>query len=227
VSFTVEDRAKLTYHTDGFVQFSSENPGRIISGRDPSSGEPKGLGVISHPLTNPIWTGASASVTAWGLDDFDLASDPKNLLVFEPDEIYYRGYAPDQKISFRIEVYVFPVHVVPPVRFRNGQAVMDTTMQSLNGPIAAVVTMKVIHLPEEKVFLGVYVNAMANLFPPPSGWILGGAGRWGADRPGFVLKGAYPRDLFPQPYHGSLDKSPKPGSDERKTADAMSDPGGR
>ena len=93
MSFTVEDRAKLSYHTDGFVQFSSENPGRIISGRDISSGEPKGLGVISHPLTNPIWTGASASITAWGLDDFDLAGDLKNLLVFEPDEIYYRGCA--------------------------------------------------------------------------------------------------------------------------------------
>jgi hypothetical protein len=48
VSFTVEDRAKLSYHTDGFVQFSSENPGRIISGRDPSTGEPKGPGGLAN-----------------------------------------------------------------------------------------------------------------------------------------------------------------------------------
>ena len=104
---------------------------------------------------------------------------------------------------------------------------MDATVQGLNGAIAAVVTMKVIHLPEERVFLGVYVNAMTNRFPSPSGWILGGAGSWGADRPGFVLKGAYPRDLFPQTYQGSLDRSPKPGSDDPKTADAVSEPPAR
>ena len=208
VSFTVEDRAKLSYHTDGFVQFSSENPGKIISGRDPASGEPKGLGVLSHPLTQPIWTGPSATVTAWGLDDFELADDRKNLIVFEPDEIYYRACTRDQKIAFEVEVYPFPVNVVPPVRFRNGHPVMDTTVHGLNGAIAAVVSMKVIHLPEERVFLGVYVNAMPNLFPAPSGWILGGAGSWGRDRPGFVLKGVYPRDLFHQAHQGSLDRSP-------------------
>src|SRR5580700_6160816 len=41
VGFTAEDRAKLTYHVDGFAQFSSENPGKIISGRNPKTGEPK------------------------------------------------------------------------------------------------------------------------------------------------------------------------------------------
>lgn len=208
VSFTVEDRAKLSYHTDGFVQFSSENQGRIISGREPSSGEPKGLGVMSHPLTAPIWTGPSASVTAWGLDDFDLPDDRKNLIVIEPDEIYYRACAPDQNIAFRLEVYAFPVNVVPPVRFRNGYPVMDTTVHPLNGAIAAVVSMRVIQLPEERVFLGVYVNAMVNRFPPASGWILGGAGSWGRDRPGFVLTGVYPRDLFHQSFQGSSDRTP-------------------
>src|ERR1700722_15799339 len=44
VAFTAENRTKLSYHVDGFVQFSSENPGTIISGRDPHTGEPKGLG---------------------------------------------------------------------------------------------------------------------------------------------------------------------------------------
>jgi hypothetical protein len=39
VGFTVEDRIKLTYHMDGFAHFSSENPGKVISGRDPQTGE--------------------------------------------------------------------------------------------------------------------------------------------------------------------------------------------
>src|SRR5262249_7184 len=200
----------------------SENPGKIISGRDPSSGEPKGLGVLSHPLTEPIWSGPSASVT--GLEDFDVAEDRKNLLVFDPEEIYYRASSPGQKMAFPLPFFAFPVNVVPPVRFRNGHPVMDTTVQGLNGAISAVVSMKVIHLPEERVFLGVYVNAAGNLFPPSSGWILGGAGSWGPDRPGFVLTGVYPRAPFHHPYQGSLDRSPKPGSGETKTADAASEP---
>src|ERR1700677_305009 len=35
VAFTAEDRVKLSYHSDGFAQFSSEISGRITSGRDP------------------------------------------------------------------------------------------------------------------------------------------------------------------------------------------------
>jgi len=82
VGFTVEDRAKLTYHTDGFAQFSSELAGRIISGRDPSTGAPKGLGLFTHPLANPIWSGPSASMTVWGLDDFEVAYESDTVRVF-------------------------------------------------------------------------------------------------------------------------------------------------
>src|ERR1700678_798174 len=46
VSFTADDRVKLSYHVDGFAQFSGERPGRITSGRDPNTGEAKGLGLI-------------------------------------------------------------------------------------------------------------------------------------------------------------------------------------
>jgi hypothetical protein len=43
VAFTAKDRVKLSYHADGFAQFSSETVGRIISGIDPETGEPKGF----------------------------------------------------------------------------------------------------------------------------------------------------------------------------------------
>jgi hypothetical protein len=209
VSFTAGDRVKLSYHTDGFIQFSGENPGKIISGRDPATGEPKGLGIMTHPLASPIWTGPSATVTAWGLDDFDTAEgseNARNTIVFEPDEIYHRSHMSEGATSWEIAIYPFPIHVVPPVRYAKGVPFVDTTIGCLNGAIASVVRMKVIHLPKEEVFLGVYVNAFRGYFPSPSGWVLGGAGSWGKDRPGHVLKGIYPRDFFSQPHSGSVDR---------------------
>ena len=217
VAFTAEDRVKLSYHTDGFVQFSSENPGKIISGRDPATGEPKGLGIMTpHPLDRPIWTGPSATVTAWGLEDFDPVEDTRNLVVFEPDEIYHRLAVSQPSNTWEISVYPFPVSVVPPVRYSKGVPFVDATVGATNGAIASVVRMKVIHLPEEKVFLGIYVNAFAGFFPSASGWVLGGAGNWGKDRPGHVLKGVYPRDAFSQPFSGSLDRTSNPSGHSPK-----------
>ena len=50
ISFTAEDRVKLSYHGDGFAQFSGEVGGKIISGRDPITKEPKGVGLMTYPL---------------------------------------------------------------------------------------------------------------------------------------------------------------------------------
>jgi hypothetical protein len=215
-AFTVDDRAKLSYHTDGFIQFSSANPGRIISGRDPSTGEPKGLGLMTHPLTTPIWMGPSASVTVWGLDDFDETKESKNLLIYEEGDFYYRGCTPEQADTWMISIYPFPVNAVPPIRFERGSPVLEMTVDCLNGALASVVRMKVINLPEEKIFLGVYINAFVGRFPSASGWILGGAGRWGKDRPGHVLKGVYPRELFSHTYLGSLDRNLRNSSDREQ-----------
>ncbi|MFL6697654.1 MAG: hypothetical protein ACJ8GJ_10845 [Vitreoscilla sp.] len=70
VPFSASDRVKLSYHADGFVQFSGETSSRIVSGRD-SEGRPKGLGLMSHPLDELIQSGPSVGCSAWGLADFE------------------------------------------------------------------------------------------------------------------------------------------------------------
>jgi len=64
--YSADDIVKFSYHPDGFVQFSSVTNNKIISGRN-SDGIPKGLGVLSWPLDNPISTGPSMTITFWGL----------------------------------------------------------------------------------------------------------------------------------------------------------------
>jgi hypothetical protein len=79
VGFTAEDRAKLTYHVDGFAQFSSEVQGKIVSGRDPKTGEPKGLGIYVRSLKSPSVSGPSVGVQVWGIAEFDKADNEEGL----------------------------------------------------------------------------------------------------------------------------------------------------
>lgn len=208
VGFTAEDRVKLSYHTDGFAQFSSEKPGRIRSGRDPATGEPKGLGLFTHPLKTPIWSGPSVGVTVWGIDEFEETKERDKPLVFEPSEFYYRGCTPDEANGWFLSIYAFPMGVVPPVRFHQGYSLLDVALGPLNVGLASVVQLKVLHLPEEKVFLGLFVNRMVINYPPKSGWILNGPGDFTWDRKGHVLMGVYPRDAIPTEGRGSLDRTP-------------------
>ena len=55
--FSAADRVKLSYHRDGFVHFSGEIKGRIISGLHPVTNEPKGVGLRTNPLSKPISSG--------------------------------------------------------------------------------------------------------------------------------------------------------------------------
>src|SRR5438876_650953 len=107
--YSADDRVKLTYHPSGFVQFSGEKPGKIVSGLDPSTGKPKGLGILSNPLSSPIQTGPTFGIVAWGLSDFEsLAKDSDDVLTFRAEETYFRGCSPGTENGIHIEGFVFP-----------------------------------------------------------------------------------------------------------------------
>jgi hypothetical protein len=121
--FTAENRTKLSYHVDGFAQFSSENQGTIISGRDPNTGEPKGLGVMARAFSKPSTSGPSVGIGVWGLQDFEETDQDKKLIVFEPSDFYYRLWGREQTNFWQLGIYVF--NGVPPVRFDGDQAKME------------------------------------------------------------------------------------------------------
>jgi hypothetical protein len=208
-AYTADDRVKLSYHADGFAQFSSEFKGNIISGIDEKTGQPKGLGLFTNPLTSPIWSGGSAGVTVWGMDEFEEVGNSDKPIIFEPDEFYYRGCFPDDARAWKISIWAFPVHAVPPVRFVNGQAVLDVAAERLSGSLASVMRFKVLHLRKEKVFLGVNVHAINADFKVKSGWLFTGPGDYAAGRRGHVLMGSYPRLAPEREWHRpSLNREP-------------------
>jgi hypothetical protein len=90
IRYDANDRVKLSIHSDGFVQFSGENPGKILSGKEPT-GEIKGLGIQTSPLNNPI-NGPTFGLQAWGLNEFKLANKRilKQDVEFYEHDYYYR-----------------------------------------------------------------------------------------------------------------------------------------
>lgn len=152
IGFTVEDRAKLSYHMDGFAQFSSETPGKIISGRDEKTGEPKGLGLLARALTNPSISGPSVGVTVWGLDDFEQAESDGDLITFDSTEWYYRRSTPETANLWHLAIYAFAPDNVPPLRFKGKDSVMTYTPHPITAGVAgAGVEMKTVFLEAERI----------------------------------------------------------------------------
>lgn len=121
VNFSASDHVKLSYHSDGFVQFSSERHGSILSGRNRESGEPRGLGLISHPLSEPIQTGPSIGCSIWGLSDFSFWKPRKGeaALQFsiptdyydEPETQHEAGFGAASD-GYAFSIFVFPTNVL-------------------------------------------------------------------------------------------------------------------
>lgn len=211
VAFTAEDRVKLSYHIDGFAQLSGENPGKIVSGRDQKTGEPKGLGLLTHSLHTPITSGPSVGITVWGIDEFETTTESDKLIVFEPSDFYYRNSTPEDANSWQVCVYAFAVGAVPPLRFEGKRPVMECALNTLSGGVpGAIVKMKSIHLESEKVYLGVYIDRFKVQFAAKSGWILNGPGNYTTSQGGYVLQAIYPRDIIRSGETGSLDRRPAP-----------------
>jgi len=205
VAFDARDKAKLNYHADGFVEFSGERPGRITASKDLVSGEAKGLGLFSRPLSRPSFGGPILALTVYGLDQFESAQEKDGLIVFEPCDFYYRNCTPKSANAWTLAIYAFPKGIVPPVRFVQKRPMIRASVEQLNGPMSSVVDLVAVSLLKEELFIGLFVSRIHIPIQRTSGWLLSGPGDWAADRRGHVLMGIYPRTeiLSPQKSPGA------------------------
>ena len=95
IEYSARDCVKLSFHKNGFVQFSGEQSGKIISGLDPLTGNLKGLGILlENLLTNPIKSGPTFGVSVWGLSEFEkIRSAPSSNTIVFSEEIFTTGIA--------------------------------------------------------------------------------------------------------------------------------------
>jgi hypothetical protein len=194
IGFTAADRVKLSYHSDGFAQFSSENPGKIKSGRDPKTGEPKGLGLLARSLLSPTMTGPSAGVVLWGIEEFQSVEEDEGLVIFGPSDFYYRNSTPNNANTWHLAIYAFGIGQIPPVQFEGEQAIMQYQLHSATAGVpGSIVRLKTIQLNEERMHLGMYVTRLiADWKDVKSGWQLNGPGNYNQYQSGYVLRAVYP-----------------------------------
>jgi len=178
-------------------EFSNGRPGRISASKDIVSGEAKGLGLFSAPLSRSIFSGPSVGIIAYGIDQFEMAEEQSEIIVFEPSDFYYRNCTSETANSWTLAIYAFPRGVVPPIRIKHKRSIVVATLEPLNGPMGAVLELVTISLPEEKMFLGLCVNCFNQRHKADSGWLFSGPGDWTRDRRGHVLMGIYPLTEIP------------------------------
>jgi hypothetical protein len=205
--YDANDRVKLSYHADGFAQFSGENPGKIVSGRD-ELGNPKGLGVVTgNPISNPIRTGPTFGVQIWGPSDFAAAEKSTDTdIVFEERDLYHRACTPGDANAYMIEGFLFPEQMWAAVRrrYEGGYSLhlAHPSFEATNG----VLEWRVVELPGQAAFIGLCASRLRVGFKPPSGFVLGGPGSRDQEGRGEVLNAIYPPQ-GPEPRTSNLDRS--------------------
>lgn len=142
-----------------------------------------------------------------GIEEFEKAERENELIIFEPDDCYYRKCFPDQANSWHLAIYAFPAGCVPPVRFKGQDAIMQYMPHPISGGVAgSILELKTIYLEAEKVYLGLHVERFVGHFPVTSGWSLSGPGNYNQYQSGYVLQAIYPRDAIPVTGCASLDR---------------------
>jgi hypothetical protein len=106
--FTFDGQVKLSFHGDGFVQFSSVEGATIRSGRDPVTKQPKGVGVKSRPLSNPVTSGPTFGVQVWGLHEFDKheGGSQRGVVMFDEAYLSNPSCGPSQWRGLALEGFV-------------------------------------------------------------------------------------------------------------------------
>jgi hypothetical protein len=178
--YTADDQVKLSFHPDGLVQFSGVRPGKILSGRDHKTGEPKGLGIIASPLSTPITSGPTFSITIWGLSDFPVAEDDAEAIKFRLRDMYYRGCTPATANGVVIEGLLFPALAWSAVRGTGSDFRIHLSFSQFEIG-RAMHEVRVISLHNQSTFIGLLASNIQtdlppdeHFTPPNSGFIMAG-----------------------------------------------------
>jgi hypothetical protein len=193
------DKVKLSYHVDGFAEFCADRSDRIAATRDLISGEVKGLGLFSAPLARPSVAGPAIAITVYGIDQFVIPKEKEQsrLIILEPEDFYYRKCTSETANVWMLAVYPFPQNAIPPIRNKGNHSTITVAMEPLNPPIASVLDLAVIFVPEEKIFLGLCVYRLNAQVESESGWLFHGPGNYTLDGRGHMLMGIYPQTEIP------------------------------
>jgi hypothetical protein len=166
---------KLSAHGDGFVQFSNEDEGGILSGRDKETGEPRGFGYDSFaPGDLYVRSGPYCGVFGWGLENWESAtSGVPDAVTITSDDLYYQypDSPPRDPPAFAFEFWVLPRQALIQSRPQHGHWVAEMPPHRFYA-MTDMVELIVIDLGGSYV-LGLVVTRASHGFPWPAGATIG------------------------------------------------------
>ncbi len=166
----------------------------------------KGIGVMTSPLSEPIRTGPTFGITAWGIEQFDEVSHGDSAtMIFEETDCYYRRCTPGVANGWLVEAFVFPARYWAGVRACSTGLFLKMAFAGFEAS-GAVLEMRVIELAGQDVFIGVFVSRAYVSFPAESGWVLSGPGTRDPSGRGEVISAFYPREAIPVASARSVDR---------------------
>jgi len=151
--YRVSGRIKLSIHASGFVQLSGEPPAAVISGID-GQGHPKGFGVFSAPLTDPIQSGPTTIIVAYGLSEFQLAQPSRSVLFDEGDV----EYAWPNSNAYAFHVWLFPRGVLTRTHVENGRQIFSQIRHWFYSSTCQLYHFRIIDVGSPLVVAGVLVE---------------------------------------------------------------------
>lgn len=179
VRFSTTRPVKLSYHPDGFVQFSTVTQ-PILSGVS-TLGTPKGLGIHTQPLHNPIRTGPVVGVTIWGLHTFSPYQHGGKNAEFEFQESDipgWPGHPTGTQLAYLLELHLFPAHHSADLYTASDGSLRMTVPMPNFKVHGKLFTFRVLPFRlTGGTLAGLYVRRMPVSFPTEAGFILGGPTR--------------------------------------------------
>ena len=190
-----DSRVKLSIHAGGFVQFSRVGERGLLSGRDPMTRRPRGLGHSTSSIADPPRSGPMFGMTAWGVAEYPRLCPGRQALVFG-DEDLYDEFPDSSEVgdAFAIDCWPLP-------RWALASASISTAHRYLEMPGHPVYAdepfrFSVLDTGNPLMILGLVVTRFHGGFPSSSGATLSGP----SDRKGQrALMG-----VLPPPYSASV-----------------------
>jgi hypothetical protein len=214
-TYEASSKVKMSFHPDGAVQFSSMN-GRIISGRDSDTGAFKGLGIVSHPFTQPVRSGPTFGIVAWGLSEFETCNPIRDDIRFTIAEMAnpYLRYVQNPAICF--EAYMFPrskpIASTPDFPdYRGLQNIWNPKLGTFGKR-----EMRLIALNNNEAAIAIHVLKFPNVFSSPSGFQFGSP----RDKAAFAIYATYPKEGGVSGLR-SLDYAPSQAGPPQKSASPL------
>jgi len=187
----VDVPVKLSLHASGFVQFSAVGRSKVRSGRSRFL-VPKGLGIQSQDILNPIETGPTWMATFFELSECQRVDGTEKapIIQFGDQDFFERDdHDLEGRHVYMVEGFVLPANLRREARFGGSGWVINREYSTIRPDW--VMDFRVVELPTSVAFLGIVVSLLHGPRDLHRGYMLGG--------PKDIVTGHTLQGFFPLP----------------------------